>query len=316
MNLQLWILVAVFVSVTGLIFGLGMWVTGSRALVKRFDELGSNTESSPATVEPVTQWRARMARIVTPLARLSAPKEGWENSNLRVRFMHAGMRGTGWPIAFFTGKTLLALILPGLYWLFGSTDMATPDQRSAMLAYLCLAALGYYLPNVILSLVVSSRQRELREALPDAIDLMTVCVEAGLALDAALYRAGVEMHLRSAALADELNLMTIELRIGSTRAMALQNLAVRTGVDDIETFVTTLLQSEHFGTNVAQSLRVLAETMRDHRRLRAEEAAAKISLKLLFPLIFFIFPSLLLVLIGPAWIGIIRTLLPTLSGAR
>jgi tight adherence protein C len=108
--------------------------------------------------------------------------------------------------------------------------------------------------------------------------------------------------------------MTIELRIGSTRAMALQNLALRTGVDDIETFVTTLLQSEHFGTNVAQSLRVLAETMRDHRRLRAEETAAKIPLKLLFPLIFFIFPALMLVLLGPAMIGVFRTLLPTLGG--
>jgi len=315
MNLQLWSLVAVFASVTGLTFGLGMWVTGSRALVKRFDELGSNTESSPATGDPVTQWRARVARIVTPLARLSTPQEGWENSNLRVRFMHAGLRGSGWPTAFFSSKTVLALCLPGLYWLFVKNDAPALNQQTVMLTYLLLAALGYYLPNVILSLVVSSRQRELREALPDAIDLMTVCVEAGLALDAALNRAGEEMFLRSAALADELNLMTIELRIGSTRAMALQNLAVRTGVDDIETFVTTLLQSERFGTNVAQSLRVLAETMRDHRRLRAEEAAAKISLKLLFPLIFFIFPSLLLVLIGPAWIGIIRTLLPTLSGA-
>jgi tight adherence protein C len=314
MNLQLWILVAVFVAVSGLTFGLGMWLTSSRVLGKRFDQLGSHTEPSAASVEPVTQWRARIAKIATPLARLSAPKEGWENSNLRVRFMHAGLRGTGWPIAFFSGKTLLALTLPGLFWLFASTDVASPNQRSVMLAYVCLAALGYYLPNLGLSLVVSSRQREMREALPDAIDLMTVCVEAGLALDAALQRAGEEMHLRSAALADELNLMTIELRIGSTRAMALQNLALRTGVDDIETFVTTLLQSEHFGTNVAQSLRVLAETMRDHRRLRAEETAAKIPLKLLFPLIFFIFPALMLVLLGPAMIGVFRTLLPTLGG--
>ncbi len=314
MNLQLWILVAVFISVSGLTFGLGMWVTGSRVLGKRFDHLGSHTEPSTGAIEPVAQWRARIARMATPLARLSAPKEGWENSNLRVRFMHAGLRGTGWPTAFFASKTLLALVLPGLCWLFARTDMSPVNQRSVMLTYLCLAALGYYLPNLILSMTVNSRQRELREALPDAIDLMTVCVEAGLALDAALQRAGDEMHLRSAALADELNLMTIELRIGSTRAMALQNLALRTGVDDIETFVTTLLQSEHFGTNVAQSLRVLAETMRDHRRLRAEETAAKIPLKLLFPLIFFIFPSLFLVLLGPAMISVFKNLLPTLGG--
>ena len=314
MNLQLWLFVAIFAAVSGMTFSLGMLLTGNRVLGKRFDQLGGHTEPSTGGIEPVTQWRARIAKMATPLARLSAPKEGWENSNLRVRFMHAGLRGTGWPTAFFASKTLLALVLPGLYWLFAGPDISPANQRPVMLAYLCLAALGYYLPNLILSTVVSSRQRELREALPDAIDLMTVCVEAGLALDAALQRAGEEMHLRSAALADELNLMTIELRIGSTRAMALQNLALRTGVDDVETFVTTLLQSEHFGTNVAQSLRVLAETMRDHRRLRAEEAAAKIPLKLLFPLIFFIFPSLFLVLLGPAMIGVFKTLLPTLSG--
>jgi tight adherence protein C len=199
--------------------------------------------------------------------------------------------------------------------LFGSTAITSQDQRLTLLTYLGLSALGYYLPNVFLSMLVRSRQREIGEALPDAIDLMTVCVEAGLALDAALQRTGEEMHLGSAALADELNLMTIELRIGSTRAMALQNLALRTGVEDVETFVTTLLQSEHFGTNVAQSLRVLAQTMRDFRRLRAEEAAAKIAIKLLFPLIFFIFPSLFLVLLGPAMVGVFKTLLPSLSGS-
>jgi tight adherence protein C len=315
MNLQLWIFVAVFVATAGMTFGLGLWLSSGRVLVKRMDQIGSNNSPPSALVEAVPQWRVRIAKIATPLARLSTPKEGWANSNLRLRFMHAGLRGTGWPMAFFTSKTVLALSLPTVYWLFGSTAITSQDQRLTLLTYLGLSALGYYLPNVFLSMLVRSRQREIGEALPDAIDLMTVCVEAGLALDAALQRTGEEMHLGSAALADELNLMTIELRIGSTRAMALQNLALRTGVEDVETFVTTLLQSEHFGTNVAQSLRVLAQTMRDFRRLRAEEAAAKIAIKLLFPLIFFIFPSLFLVLLGPAMVGVFRTLLPSLSGS-
>jgi tight adherence protein C len=314
MTQQLWLLAAVFSSVSGLTFGLGMWLTHNRTLEQRLKQIGVKSASAQSVNGQGGQWLVRIAKIATPLARMSAPAEGWENSNLRVRFMQAGLRGTGWPITFFASKTLLTLALPGLYILSRGASGAELNQNPFMLSVLCLAALAYYLPNAVLSMAVRSRQRALRDALPDAIDLMTVCVEAGLALDAALNRAGEEMHLRSSALADELNLMTLELRIGSTRAMALQNLALRTGVDDIETFVTTLLQSEHFGTNVAQSLRVLAETMRDHRRLRAEETAAQIPLKLLFPLIFFIFPSLLLVLLGPAMIGVFKSLLPTLGG--
>ena len=316
MTLQTWILAAVFVSVSGLTYGISLWVTRGWASNPRMGQLHDPAISHHQTDHGRQGWQVTAAKIATPIARLSAPQEGWEASNLRVRFMHAGLRGSGWPTAFFATKTSLAVTLPALLVLFGGQGTPAINQGANLLALLLLATLGYYFPNALLSMAVRSRQRELREALPDAIDLMTVCVEAGLGLDAALLRAGEEMNLRSQALADELNLMTLELRIGSTRARALQNLALRTGVDDIATFVTTLLQSEHFGTNVAQSLRVLAETMRDQRRLRAEESAAKIPLKLLFPLIFFIFPSLLLVLMGPAVMSISRTLIPTLGGGH
>lgn len=315
MTMQTWILVAVFLSVAGLTWGIGLWLTMNRLLGQRLGQLVSEQADAPdKSNETSHEWRVKIAKIAAPIARLSTPKEGWESSNFRVRFMHAGLRGSGWPLIFFFAKTLLALALPGLFLLYGGVGTTAVDTRAVLLLVLLLAALGYYLPNILLSTATRSRQRELRNALPDAIDLMTVCVEAGLALDAAMSRAGEEMNLRSEALADELNLLTLELRIGSTRAMALHNLALRTGVDDIATFVTMLLQSERFGTSVADALRVLAETMRDHRRLRAEEAAAKIPLKILFPLILFIFPSLFLVLIGPAMIGIYRTLLPTLGG--
>jgi tight adherence protein C len=316
MTLQTWILAAVFVSVSGLTYGISLWATRGWASNPRMGQLHDPATSSHQTERVRQGWQVTAAKIAAPIARLSAPKEGWEASNLRVRFMHAGLRGSGWPTAFFTTKTLLAVTLPALLILFGHQGAPAINQGGNLLPMLLLATMGYYFPNALLSMTVRSRQRELREALPDAVDLMTVCVEAGLGLDAALLRAGEEMNLRSHALADELNLMTLELRIGSTRAHALQNLALRTGVDDIATFVTTLLQSEHFGTNVAQSLRVLAETMRDQRRLRAEESAAKIPLKLLFPLIFFIFPSLLLVLMGPAVMSISRTLIPTLGGGH
>ncbi len=316
MTLQAWTLIAVFVSAFGLTFGISLWLTRDQALGQRIGQLHESVRTVTRTDKERQGWQVTAAKIAAPIARLSTPKEGWDASNLRVRFMHAGLRASGWPPAYFATKTLLALILPGLLVVFGRGGVPSMTLSTELFPLLLLACVGYYLPNALLSLVVRSRQRELRDALPDAVDLMTVCVEAGLGLDAALFRASEEMSLRSAALADELNLMMLELRIGSTRERALQNLALRTGVDEIATFVTTLLQSEHFGTNVAQSLRVLAETMRNGRRLRAEEDAAKIPLKLLFPLIFFIFPSLLLVLMGPAVMSISRTLIPTLSGGR
>ena len=148
----------------------------------------------------------------------------------------------------------------------------------------------------------------------DLIDLMTVCVEAGLGVEAALVRVADEMQHKSEALAEELHLVTLELRAGLERARALRNLAARTGVEEVEGFVAMIIQAERFGTSIAASLRVHSDMLRTRRRQRAEEAAAKIALKLLFPLIFFIFPSLMLVLMGPAMISIYRVLLPTMGG--
>jgi tight adherence protein C len=316
MTIQTWILTVVFFSVAGLTLGIGMWWSGSRTLGQRMGQISDQPTLLDKTAEVSHEWRAKVVKIASPFARLSAPKEGWEDSNLRVRFMQAGLRSAGWPVIFFSSKTVLALLLPGLFMLAGGLGEKSNSEMLLALILLLLAGIGYYLPNVLLSMAISSRQQEIREALPDAVDLMTVCVEAGLALDAALARAGDEMDLRSPALADELNLVRLELRVGATRENALRNFALRSGVEDVTTFVTMLLQSERFGTNVADSLRILAETMRDHRQIRAEETAAKIPVKLLFPLIFFIFPSLFLVLLGPAFISIFRTMLPAMSGAQ
>lgn len=314
--MQIFLFAMIFLAVVGLVLGIGLWLKRDETLDRRLGQLGDQTATPGKTDEASHEWRARVAKIASPTAWLSMPKEGWESSNFRVRFMHAGLRGTGWPVIFFGAKTFLALAVPGLLMLVGGLTDVSFAGKTMLLVLLSSAALGYYFPNLALMMMIRLRQRELQEAWPDAIDLMTVCVEAGLGLDAAMKRAGEEIDLRSEALADELNLVALELRVGSTRATALHNLALRTGVDDVATFVSILLQSEHFGTNVAESLRVLSDTMREHRKIRAEEAAAKIPLKLLFPLIFFMFPSLFLVLMGPAMISISRVLLPVLSGGR
>lgn len=312
--LQLFLYAMIFLAVVGLVLGAGLWLTRDKALNQRLDKLGNPAVALDKAHEAAQAWHAKVAKVAAPIAWLSTPKEGWETSNLRVRFMQAGLRGAGWPVIFFGAKTFLTLVLPGLFLLYDRLLGGSTTATNTLLVLVSLAALGHFFPNLALTMKIRSRQRELQEALPDAIDLMTVCVEAGLGLDAAMNRAGEEIDLRSQALADELNLVMLELRVGSTRANALQNFALRTGVDDVATFVTILNQSEHFGTNVAESLRVLSDTMRDRRRIRAEEAAAKIPLKLLFPLIFFLFPSLFVVLMGPAMISVYRTLLPTLGG--
>lgn len=270
-----------------------------------------NEEQGRAGSEDI--WKQRFVSILEPWGRASLPEEGWEKSALRLRFMHAGYRGKEARTVFFGAKTILALLFPALFFVAQGVGRLSIGSNGTMAALLLSATVGYYLPNLILAWRVRHRQRELFEAFPDAIDLMTVSVEAGLGLDAAITRVAGEMALESPALAEELHLMTLELRAGSSREQAFRNLAMRTGLDDVDALVAMLIQADRFGTSIAASLRVHSESLRVKRRLRAEEAAAKIPVKLLFPVIFCIFPSLLLVLLGPAMISIYRILLPTMA---
>jgi tight adherence protein C len=312
--MQIWILILIFLAVTGLAWGATLWFDRDSAMRQRLNQLINPEGSGDKSLIAGSEWQARVINAVGPMAKLSTPKVGWDESSLRVRFMQAGLRESSWPALFFATKTVLALLLPGLFVLYQGVSALQMSVNTTVLVLLLLAAIGYYLPNGLLANMIERRKRELEDALPDALDMMLVCVEAGLGLDAAMNRAANEIGMRSAALSDELNLVALELRMGVKREQALRNLALRTGVDDVASFVAMLVQSDRFGTNVADALRIEAETMRTHRRLRAEERAAKIPLKLLFPLIFFIFPSLMLVLMGPAMISIYRVLLPTMAG--
>jgi len=320
MTVQIVVLALVFLVVSGAIYGLASWFNRRAAIQERLDQLDHEASKPEAglTGDAGAVWQARVAKVAGPLASLSTPKEGWESSALRLRFIQAGLRDPAWPLLFFTSKTILALLLPAFFMVYQSVRSVDSHLAGNLVISLVvlLAAIGYYLPNGVLSSVTRRRQQELREALPDALDLMTVCVEAGLGLDAAMNRAAGELGLRSKEMADELGMVALELRAGVRREQAMRNLALRTGVDDIASFVSMIVQADRFGTNIADALRVQADTMRVQRQIRAEEAAAKIPVKLLFPLIFFIFPSLLLVLMGPAVISVMRTLLPTLSGTR
>ncbi|XHO03754.1 hypothetical protein ACEQUB_00616 [Ralstonia syzygii] len=225
-----------------------------------------------------------------------------------ARFVHAGWRGPEAIAIYFGIKTLLAAILPLALSvvLLGRFDAS---HQSAYLTVLFGAALiGFYLPNVVLRLKIRRRQRDIFEAFPDSLDLIMVCVEAGLGLDAAVLRVVDEMRTARPALAEEYELLTLELRAGLSREKALRNLAARTGVEDVSMLVAMLIQADRFGTSVAESLRVHSDMLRTKRHMLAEERAAKIGTKILFPLIFCIFPSLFVVLLGPAAIQVIGAL--------
>ena len=173
-----------------------------------------------------------------------------------------------------------------------------------------VTAFGFFLPRFALKRKIQHRQHRIKLGLPDALDLTVICVEAGLALDQAMMRVGQDLHHAHPELSDEFHLVNLEMRAGKPRAEALRNLVERTGVDDIRSLVGTLIQTDRFGTSVAQALRVHSDSLRTERRQRAEEQAAKTTIKMVIPLVLFVLPSIIFVTLGPAVIQLIRTLMP------
>jgi tight adherence protein C len=233
----------------------------------------------------------------------AAPKSSSELSKIQQRLLAAGYRNSEALLVFVGLRVAVALVAFAL--------VATPFiMRPNLPAALVMAALGYVLPAMVLARIAKKRQHRMRLGLPDALDLLVVSVEAGLGLDQAIQRVGQELAYAHPDLCDELRLINLELRAGKARADALHNLAERTGVEDISSLVAMLVQTDKFGTSVAQSLRVHSETVRTKRRQRAEEAAAKTGVKMVFPLVFCIFPAIWVVTIGPAAIKFVKIIGP------
>ena len=289
---------------------LNQWLPNARE--KRMATLLS-PEPSPVVQAITSPLSIPVKRWIEPLANAAMNAESWLTSPLRIRFSNAGLNTPQVVNLYFASKTLLTFLLPlvvmGMKFLFAWEISLSPY----LMLLLGAAAIGYYLPNRVLLYWVNQRQNELFSAFPDALDLLRVCVEAGLGLDSAVERVGREMQIESEALAQEFSLLGLELRAGATRADALRNLALRIGLADIDALVAMLIQADRFGTSVADSLKVHSEALRNKRRLRAEEAAAKLPVKILMPLIFCVFPALLMVLLGPAIINVSEALLPQLS---
>ena len=262
---------------------------GNAAVIRRRlgEVSGRPVRSSPYAVsyERVVDTVKRVGRVM--------PKSPSEMGKLQLRLVHAGFRRHDAIVVFLGIRAGCALV--------GFALVATPLLvRPSIPLALGAAALGYILPAIALARLARARQHRVRLALPDALDLLVVSVEAGLGLDQAIQRVGEELTPVHPELGEDLKIINLELRAGTARPEALHNLAARTGVDDLSSLVAVLVQTDKFGTSVAQALRVYSEVLRTKRRQRAEEAAAKTAVKMVFPLVICIFPAIWIVTLGPA----------------
>ena len=291
------------VTLSALILLMWLFPSASRRRLQKLDE--SKQESD---------WMKTVVSLAGPLAKLSVPEGNWETSPLRKKFINAGIRKPNAPIIFFAARTILPFLFAFLGYILLAMSNVVLERNMLLLLLLLLALVGLYLPNVILEHILAGRKREIFENFPDAADLMLVCVEAGLGLDQAMVKVAEEMQIKSMALTEEFHLTNLETRAGRSREQALRNLGLRTGVEEISAFVSMLSQADKFGTSVGESLRVFSEDLRHKRQIRAEELAAKLSTKMLFPLVVCIFPAIFMVILGPAGVRIARVIGPMLGG--
>jgi tight adherence protein C len=307
--------ILIFMGTLFFIFGIysyinhrkGRWELSRR--IKQTEEVPSGKQ-----VDGLARVRAYWLNLIGSLGHFVKPKEEEDISYLRRIFLKAGYRGGNTLIIFFGTKVFFAACLPLLFSLTRLVIHMDIPSLTFLLISILLAMMGFYLPNLWIKMRISNRKEKMQQGLPDALDLMVVCVEAGTGLDAAINRVGEEMKLSNEVLSEEFRLMSMELRAGKQRRNALKNLALRTDLEDVSSLVTLLIQTEKFGTSLAQALRVHSDSMRTKRFQKAEEIAAKLPVKLMFPLVLFIFPSIFVVILGPAAIRIFRTLFPALAG--
>jgi len=251
--------------------------------------------------------KERARDLLTKVGKLLPAAAGKQASNAQILMMRAGYRSSDAMLAMRGMKVIspvalvLVVLLTGVY------------QYNPVFIILIAALLGYMLPGFWLSWRIRVRQRRLRLALPDGLDLLVICVEVGLGLDQSILRVAQELRIVHPELSEELQMVNLEMRVGKTRVEALRELARRTGLEDLKSLVAMLIQTERFGTSIAQSLRIHSDELRTRRRQRAEEMSAKTTVKMVPPLVLFIFPALMVVILGPAVIELMRQLMPALK---
>lgn len=295
---------AIFVSVA-LLCSVILYplLTRRSAIQERLDSI---------TPQYAEQTRTSLLREKTPLQNFLTrignflPKSPREHSKYTQALIAAGYHRES--LYIFLGiKILLAILLPFIFMFLVAIPKGLVLNPQALLLEIALAIVGFLLPTFWLQRKVRLRSNEIFHSLPDILDLLTICVEAGVSIDAALVKTTENPQFIGNPLAEEIKLASREIRAGKHRIEALKDMAERTGVDDVKAFVTMLIQTERFGTSLSLALRVHSDSLRTKRRQIAEEAAAKTAVKMMFPLVMFIFPAMLIVILGPAIISIVRT---------
>jgi tight adherence protein C len=292
----LWLSLAGLFCSIALLTGVGasMVLVNSTTERRRLRQIAPETSRLIEQVRLTEQLDPRLERIARAI-----PKSPKEMTRLRRRLASAGIQSFGAAVLYSLGELTLPL-------LFGAVPLRFMIGPMAWVFAVMAALIGYMIPGLILARLITLQKRRIENGLPDALDLMIVCVEAGSGLDQAIVKTAAELEISHPALAKELTLVTIEIRAGKPRIEAFKNFAARTRVDDVRQLVAMLVQTDRFGTSIAQALRTHAETSRTKRRQRAEERAAKIGVKLVFPLVFFLFPAFYVVTLGPAVIQFVR----------
>jgi tight adherence protein C len=284
-----------FVVVFLLIASGGLLLFYRQAMVQRLSSVVTPRTKRGGLLDVIQQTGTQIGEKVGRLDRV-LPKSGAEVSIVEKRLIRAGYRNESAVKVFYGAKVLIPLLLCLIAIV---TGMAS---ASPFFAYATALGLGFLLPDFWLGRQISKRQKQIRLGLPDALDFLVICIEAGLSMDQATARTAEELRLARPALSDELDIVVLEQRAGRVRSEAWRQFADRTDVNTVRILVSVLVQSEQLGTSVAKTLRIHSETLRTQRRQQIEEQAAKTSVKLVFPLVFFIFPSLFVVTLGPEMI--------------
>jgi len=299
---MIWAVVLLIAFSAGLlVWGIaGLSPAQTRTLRNRLDELRSGEASRRELQERRRrqQRREQLRDLLETVGQRLTGEEDTGQGETRKMLVHAGYRHENAVAIFFAVRLFLAAAFTVGALFLGSVAGAGTGQGLAMLAFFGL--LGWMAPLFYVRRKKNHRQSEIQRALPDALDLLVVCMEAGLGLNQALMRVAEEMDRISEVLAEELMIVNMQIRAGNPRSEALRGLAERTGISDVRSLVGMLVQTDRFGTSVGEALRVHADTLREKRRQRAEEEAAKLSIKMLFPLVFFIFPAIFVVMLGPS----------------
>lgn len=293
-------LIFVAVALVGALLGMRVWIQPKEA-IERVTGAGYTQDEAP--VHPSLVFRDLVKRLGDVLP--ASPKDV---SVMQKRMIRAGIRGPNALKLLYGSKVFLGVLMPLGMSVAVAGSQADPTNK--MVAILAAAAAGFFGPNEYVKIKGQKRQKEIKRGLPNALDLLVVCVESGLGLDQAIIQVAKELEHAHREITEEFALVNFELKAGKRRAEALRNLAERTSVDDLKKLVAVLIQADRFGTGVAQSLRAHADYMRVQARQVCEEKAAKLGVKLVFPIFFCILPSLFVVTVGPMVIKIMNELLP------